>query len=100
MTGPAAHLDPEVASCLDDGQELSLAELGEGESAVVARLEGSSVQLGERLSARGLAPGMEVTVVRAGDPLVVAAGRSRWGIARHEAVRIGVARLALSGGLR
>lgn len=68
---------------------LSLDGLAAGTTAVVSSIQGDA-GLRERLAARGLSPGSQVTVVRRGDPLMVASGHSRWGITRAEAGRIEV----------
>lgn len=68
----------------------SLASLRLGERALVVDINAQTSQLGAKLAARGLVPGVEVGVLRAGDPLLVVVDEARWALTRSDANNIEV----------
>jgi|TARA_R110002096_G_scaffold22675_40_gene72886 Fe2+ transport system protein FeoA len=64
---------------------ISLANLAHGDRALVVAIESNDAKLGQKLAARGLVPGAEVGVLRAGDPLLLAVDEARWALNRADA---------------
>jgi Fe2+ transport system protein FeoA len=69
----------------------TLADLRRGEHAVVVAV--ADARAAARLAARGLVPGVEVWVLRAGDPMLIGVDESRWALTRDDAGLIDVARV-------
>ena len=63
----------------------SLGSLGHGDRALVIEIGTSDPKLGAKFAARGLVPGVEVGVLRGGDPILLSIDESRWGITRNDA---------------
>jgi Fe2+ transport system protein FeoA len=68
----------------------SLASLRHGDRALVVNIGTSDPKLGAKLAARGLVPGVEVGIVRGGDPLLLSIDDARWGMNRNDADLINV----------
>jgi Fe2+ transport system protein FeoA len=69
---------------------VTLASLRHGDRALIVSVEPGDAKLGAKLAARGLIPGVEVGVLRAGDPLLLAIDEARWAITRRDADSITV----------
>lgn len=69
---------------------VTLASLRHGDRALIVSVEPGDPKLGAKLAARGLIPGAEVGIVRAGDPLLLAIDEARWAITRSDADTIRV----------
>ena len=63
----------------------SLSSLGHGDYALVVDIGTSDPKLGAKFAARGLVPGVEIGVLRGGDPLLLSVDDARWGITRDDA---------------
>lgn len=68
----------------------SLAMLARGDRALVVAIESNDPGLSQKLAARGLVPGAEVGVLRAGDPLLLAIDEARWALNRADAGAVAV----------
>ena len=66
------------------------ATLRHGQRARVLAIEAGHHQLGAKLAARGLVPGVEVGVLQAGDPVLLAVDEARWAVTREDAGRVHV----------
>ena len=64
---------------------ISLATVASGARVLVVAVECDDAKLGQKLAARGLVPGAEVSVLRAGDPLLLAIDEARWALNRADA---------------
>lgn len=64
---------------------ISLASLRHGDRALVVDIGTSDPKLGAKLAARGLVPGVEVGIVRDGDPILLSIDNARWGMNRNDA---------------
>ncbi len=69
---------------------ISLANLASGDRALVIAVESDDAKLGQKLAARGLVPGAGVSVLRAGDPLLLAIDEARWALNRADASVVSV----------
>lgn len=63
----------------------SLGTLRHGDRALIIDVETNDPKLNAKLAARGLVPGVEVGVLRSGDPLLVAVDEARWAMTRNDA---------------
>lgn len=63
----------------------TLAALKHGERALVVHIDHRDPKVVAKLAARGVVPGVELRVVRGGDPLLIALDDSRWALTRHDA---------------
>lgn len=63
----------------------TLATLKHGDRALVLGIDHDRPQLVAKLAARGLVPGIEIGVLRGGDPLLLAIDDSRWALNRSDA---------------
>ena len=63
----------------------SLASLNHGDRALVVAIGTSDPKLGAKLAARGLVPGVEIGVLRGGDPILLSIDDARWGMTRDDA---------------
>ena len=72
---------------------MTLIELSRGETAVITQIRSPDLKMREKLHARGLAPGAEIALMRAGNPIVVGLEHSRWALNRSEALHIEVSPL-------
>jgi len=68
----------------------SLASLARGERALVIEIGPGDPKLGAKLAARGVVPGVEVGILRAGDPILLAVDEARWALTRLDAGRVHV----------
>jgi Fe2+ transport system protein FeoA len=75
----------ETMSAIPIPTTISLATLASGDRALVVAVESDDAKLGQKLAARGLVPGAEVIVLRAGDPLLLAIDEARWALNRADA---------------
>jgi Fe2+ transport system protein FeoA len=75
----------ETMSAIPIPTTISLATLASGDRALVVAVESDDAKLGQKLAARGLVPGAEVIVLRAGDPLMLAIDEARWALNRADA---------------
>jgi Fe2+ transport system protein FeoA len=69
---------------------LTLGKLAAGQPAIVVAVRSPAPEMFEKLAARGIVPGAEISVVQRGDPIAVALHDARWAISRAEADRIEV----------
>ena len=70
---------------------MTLGKLKSGEAAVITALHTDKRALREKYTSRGIVPGVEVSIVHGGDPVVISLDQSRWAINRMEADAIEVA---------
>jgi len=63
----------------------TLAALQHGDRAMVLGIDHTHPQLVAKLAARGLVPGVEVGVLRGGDPLLLSVDDCRWALNRSDA---------------
>ncbi|HJP37039.1 MAG TPA: FeoA domain-containing protein [Gammaproteobacteria bacterium] len=63
----------------------TLASLRHGERALVVDIGQGDPKLGAKLAARGVVPGVEVGVLRGGDPLLLTIDETRWAVTRSDA---------------
>jgi len=68
----------------------TLAALKHGDRALVLRIEHDQPQLVAKLAARGLVPGVEIGVLRGGDPLLLSVDDCRWALNRSDAALVHV----------
>jgi Fe2+ transport system protein FeoA len=68
----------------------TLANLGHGDRATVLEIDPGDHRLLARFAARGLVPGAQLSVLRAGDPLLLKIEKTKWAINRRDAARITV----------
>ncbi len=75
-----------------DLQTTSLASLRDGDRALVVDISPRNPKLGAKLAARGLVPGVEVGILRGGDPILLLVDDARWGVNRNDAdlVRVNI----------
>lgn len=75
-----------------DLQTTSLAALRDGDRALVVDISPRNPKLGAKLAARGLVPGVEVGILRGGDPILLLVDDARWGVNRNDAdlVRVNI----------
>jgi Fe2+ transport system protein FeoA len=64
---------------------MSLGALGDGDRALIIDVVAIDPNTHAKFAARGLVPGVEVAVLRQGDPLLVAIDDARWAITRSDA---------------
>jgi Fe2+ transport system protein FeoA len=72
---------------------MTLGKLKAGSKAIVVAVRNSSSAIGQKLVARGIVPGTEISVVQGGDPLAFSLADGHWAISRAEAEQIEVALL-------
>jgi len=63
----------------------SLASLRHGDRALVVEIGDGNPKLGAKLAARGLVPGVEVGILRGGDPVLLCVDEARWALTRNDA---------------
>jgi Fe2+ transport system protein FeoA len=63
----------------------SLGNLRNGDRALIVNVGTSDPQQNARLAARGLVPGVEIGILRGGDPLLVSVDEARWAMGQKEA---------------
>ena len=63
----------------------SLGNLRNGDRALIVDVGTSDPQRNARLAARGLVPGVEIGILRGGDPLLVSVDEARWAMGQKEA---------------
>ena len=68
----------------------TLNQLKRGSRARVLDLDHSDSKLVAKFAARGLVPGAELSIVRAGDPLLIFVDESRWALTDIEAEKVAV----------
>ncbi len=68
----------------------TLAGLHHGDRAHVVHVAGTDTKLVARLAARGLVPGVELRILRGGDPMLIGIDESRWALTRHDAEAVHV----------
>ena len=68
----------------------TLAELQSGDCAEVVDVSPSEPGFVATMAARGVVPGTVISIVRTGDPLLVAVDESRWALNQIDATRISV----------
>ena len=78
---------------------LTLAELKHGDKAVVTAISTEQPGVTGRLAARGIVPGIQIGVLKSGDPLLIGVDNDRWAINRSEANCISVDRIQKRHGL-
>ena len=66
----------------------SLDTVSDGERALIIDITPSDATTNAKLAARGIVPGVEVGVLRQGDPLLVSVDDSRWAMTRSDATSI------------
>lgn len=77
-------------NCPIDSPTTSLCSLRHGDRALVVGVEADAPKLGAKLAARGLVPGVEVGVLRTGDPLLVVVDEARWALTQSDAKHVHV----------
>ncbi len=68
----------------------TLDALKHGDRALVLEIDHTDPQAVARFAARGLVPGVEVGVLRGGDPLLLRLDDSRWAVNRRDATLVHV----------
>ena len=68
----------------------SLSALSNGDRALIIEVESLDPNTNAKLAARGLVPGVEVSVLRQGDPVLVSIDDARWAMTRSDANSIHV----------
>ncbi|MDA0823459.1 MAG: FeoA family protein [Proteobacteria bacterium] len=68
----------------------ALGTLRYGDRALIIDVESADPIFNAKLAARGLVPGVEVGVLRSGDPFLVSMDESRWAMTRDDANTIQV----------
>jgi Fe2+ transport system protein FeoA len=63
----------------------TLGSLRHGDRALVVDVGEGDPRLGAKFAARGLVPGVEIGVLRGGDPILLAIDESRWAVTRNDA---------------
>ncbi|HCU88949.1 MAG TPA: hypothetical protein DGR97_03355 [Gammaproteobacteria bacterium] len=76
----------------NERETTSLATLQGGDRALVIDINPHNPKLRAKLAARGLVPGVEVGIVRGGDPILLLVDDARWGVNRNDAdsVRVNI----------
>ncbi len=69
---------------------MTLTKLRHGDRAVVTAIEADDPGLTARFAARGIVPGIQIGVLRAGNPLLIGVDNDRWAINAVEAAQIHV----------
>lgn len=69
---------------------LTLSKLRHGDRAVITHIDPADPSTTARLAARGIVPGTELGVLRAGDPVLIGIDNERWAINGNEAAHIHV----------
>ena len=69
---------------------MTLAKLKLGDRAVITHIDSGDGGAAARLAARGIVPGTQIGVLRAGDPCLVGIENDRWALNGNEAERIHV----------
>jgi Fe2+ transport system protein FeoA len=77
---------------------MTLNGLRRGSRARVIDVDHSDSQLVAKFAARGLVPGVELSILRSGDPLLVFVDETRWALTDVEAQKISVETLENSKG--
>lgn len=72
---------------------MNLTHLRHGDRAVVTHIDADEPGLAARFAARGIVPGIQIGVLRAGNPLLIGIDNDRWAINESEASHIHVDRL-------
>ena len=73
---------------------MTLSHLKYGERAVITSIDADDPRLTAKYAARGIVPGTNVGILRAGDPVLIDVDNDRWAINGPDAARIHVDRLA------
>lgn len=73
---------------------MTLSNLKHGEHAVITRIDADDPRLTAKYAARGIVPGTNIDILRAGDPILIGIDNDRWAINGPDAARIHVDRLA------
>ncbi|MEX2482594.1 MAG: FeoA family protein [Gammaproteobacteria bacterium] len=69
---------------------ITLAELKHGDRAVIIHVDSNDAAAAARLAARGIVPGIQVGILRAGDPCLIGIDNDRWALNHIEASSIHV----------
>ena len=64
---------------------MSLGALSDGDRALIIEVASTEPKTHAKFAARGLVPGVEVTILRQGDPILVSVDDARWAITRSDA---------------
>ena len=72
---------------------MTLSNLKYGERAVITHIDADDPRLTATYAARGIVPGTNVGILRAGDPILIGIDNDRWAINGPDAARIHVDRL-------
>ena len=75
-------------------KSVTLATLKPGDRAIITAIDSPEPMAAAKLAARGIVPGIEVGIVRAGDPCLIGIDHERWALNRAEASSIHVDVLA------
>ena len=73
---------------------MTLSNLKYGDRAVITQIDADDPRLTAKYAARGIVPGTNVGILRAGDPVLIGIDNERWAINGPDAARIHVYRLA------
>ncbi len=74
--------------------DVTLSNLKYGERAVITRIDTGDPVFTAKYAARGIVPGTNIGILRAGDPVLIGIDNDRWAINGPDAARIHVDRLA------
>ena len=69
---------------------MNLTHLHHGDHAIVTAIEADDPSLAARFAARGIVPGIQIGVLRSGNPLLIGVDSDRWAINEGEASHIQV----------
>lgn len=69
---------------------MNLTKLRHGDRAIVTSIDPDDPGLAARFAARGIVPGIQIGVLRAGNPLLIGVDNDRWAINENEASHIHV----------
>ena len=72
---------------------MTLSKLKYGERAVITHIDADDPRLTAKYAARGIVPGTNIGILRAGDPILIGIDNDRWAINGPDAARIHVDRL-------
>lgn len=69
---------------------VTLATLKPGDRAVITAIDSGEPMAAAKLAARGIVPGIEIGILRAGDPCLIGIDQERWALNQIEACSIHV----------
>ena len=69
---------------------VTLATLKPGDRAIITAIDSREPMAAAKLAARGIVPGIEIGILRAGDPCLIGIDQERWALNQIEACSIQV----------